>query len=297
MATTPSTTFSLYPNHNLPAESSIVEETISRHFTGEFAGDVSVPWSNLQKIVAELIGTYILIFAGCGAALVDRERTLTTVGIAMVWGLVLMALIYAVGHVSGAHFNPAVTLAFAASCRLPLIQVPMYVLSQLMGSTLACLTLRIMFHKQGDIRPTVTQYSSLTTDLEAITWEFLITFFLMFTICGVATDDRSNKALSGVAIGATVWFNVLIAGPITGASMNPARSIGPALISGIYKNLWVFIVAPILGAMAATIVYSVLRGPNPEKHEEHSKSIYNDMLPTFRGLERSCASFTKCWRA
>ncbi|KAK2984634.1 hypothetical protein RJ640_006617 [Escallonia rubra] len=142
-------------------------------------------------MIAELFGTYILMFAGCGAALVDKEKTLTIIGIAMVWGLALMAVIYAVGHISGAHLNPAVTIAFAAACRFPLIQVPMYVLSQLLGSTLACLTLRVLFDHQGDIKPTLTQYSNPTTDLEAIIWEFIITFILMFSICGSATDYRA----------------------------------------------------------------------------------------------------------
>ncbi|CAK9137436.1 unnamed protein product [Ilex paraguariensis] len=277
MVSTPSTTASLSPKQFSPTQLSIMGEP-KRSRAHESASSFCVPPSNFQKIAAEFIGTYILMFAGCGAALTDRERALTILGIAMVWGLVLMALIYALGHVSGAHFNPAVTLAFAASSRLPLLHVPMYVLPQLLGSTLACLTLRVLFNDQGDIKPTVTQYSSSTTDLEAITWEFIITFFLMFNICGAATDDRADKALSGVAIGATVWFNVLIAGPITGASMNPARSIGPAIVSGVYNNLWVFVIAPILGAMAATLVYSVLRLPKPERSEENTKSTYNDLF-------------------
>ncbi|CDP01061.1 unnamed protein product [Coffea canephora] len=152
---------------------------------------------------------------GCGSALVDRITPLTIVGIGLIWGLVIMALIYALGHVSGAHFNPAVTIAFGAASRLPLVQVEKflstcmatYVVSQLIGSTLACLTLRVLFHGQHDILPTHTQYRSSTSDLEAIAREFIITFILMFIICGAATDDRSNKALSGVATGVTMLFN------------------------------------------------------------------------------------------
>ncbi|KAA8528281.1 hypothetical protein F0562_035636 [Nyssa sinensis] len=276
MAETPSTVVSLSPKSPLPTELCIMEEGKLGH-PQESAMNMAVSPSNFQKIIAEIVGTYILIFAGCGAALVDREKTLTIVGIAIVWGLVLMSLIYALGHVSGAHFNPAVTVAFAAACRFPLIHVPMYILCQLLGSTLACLSLRVLFNDQDDIRPTLTQYSSSTTDLEAITWEFIITFTLMFTICGVTSDHRANKELSGVAIGATVLINVLIAGPITGASMNPARSIGPAVVSGVYKNLWVFVVAPILGAMAATMIYNLLRLPKSDESKESTKSIYNDL--------------------
>ncbi|XP_075087186.1 nodulin-26-like [Nicotiana tabacum] len=217
--------------------------------------------SAFQKIVAELVGTYIFIFVGCGSALVDRERTLTIGGIAMAWGLSLMGLIYTLGHFSGAHFNPAVTIALAAARKLPLLHVPMYVFPQFLGSTLACLTLSVLFNHQGDILPTLTQYKNPVTDFEAITWEFIMTLILMFVICGAATDDRASKEQAGVAIGVTLLFEVLIAGPITGASMNPARSLGPAIVSGVYKNQWVFVIAPILGAMTATGIYSLLRQP------------------------------------
>ncbi|XP_059285837.1 nodulin-26-like [Lycium ferocissimum] len=214
-----------------------------------------------QKIIAEFVGTYIFIFVGCGSALVDRERKLTIVGMALAWGLSLMALIYTLGHVSGAHFNPAVTIAFSATRKLPLLHVPMYVLPQFLGSTLACLTLKVLFNHQDDILPTLTRYKSPVTDFEAIFWEFIMTLILMFVICGAATDDRANKEVAGVAIGVTLAFEVLIAGPITGASMNPARSLGPAIVSGVYKNQWVFVIAPILGAMTATGIYSLLRQP------------------------------------
>ncbi|KAK8552198.1 hypothetical protein V6N12_040808 [Hibiscus sabdariffa] len=233
--------------------------------------------STMQKAVAEVVGTYFLIFIGCASALVSQIQPLTIVGIGLAWGLVLMASIYAVGHISGAHFNPAVTLAFAAGRKFSWKLVPMYIVSQLLGATLASLTLRALFHAQHNIEATVTQYKEPTTDLEAIAWEFIVTFILMFIICAVATDDRATKGVAGAAIGATVMFNAIVAGPITGASMNPARSIGPAVVSGVYKNLWVYIVAPILGAMAATLVYSILRVPKAEKPEESAKSTYNDL--------------------
>ncbi|XP_019175190.1 PREDICTED: nodulin-26-like [Ipomoea nil] len=269
------------PKNKFGEFSIMEEETKHKHVfhSREFPREASAFISAFQKIVAELVGTYIFIFVGCGSALVDREKELTMVGIALAWGLPLMALIYTLGHVSGAHFNPAVTIAFGTSGRLPLLQVPMYVVCQLLGSTLACLTLKALFNRQNDIKPTLTQYNTPTTDLEAITWEFLMTFILMFVICGAASDDRANKEVAGVAIGVTLLFEVLVAGPITGASMNPARSIGPAVVSGVYKNQWVFVVAPIVGAMAATLVYSLLRPTKNAVHsEETTKSVvYNDL--------------------
>ncbi|XVE55505.1 hypothetical protein DITRI_Ditri03aG0164000 [Diplodiscus trichospermus] len=288
MASTPSITEEVSPKLSpkmelfspklpLPTKNSIMKEAKANR-SREFSINNDIPPSNLQKIVAELVGTYFLIFAGCGAALVDKVQTLTIVGIALVWGLVLMAAIYAVGHISGAHFNPAVTLALAAARKFSWKLVPMYLLSQLLGATLASLTLKALFHGQGDIRATMTQYKDSTSDLEAITWEFIITFILMFNICAVTTDHRASKDLAGVAIGVTLLFNVIIAGPITGASMNPARSFGPAVVAGVYKNIWVFIVAPILGAMAAALMYSILRAPKPEKPEESTKSMYNELF-------------------
>ncbi|XP_030528435.1 aquaporin NIP1-1-like [Rhodamnia argentea] len=276
MASTPGSIYSVSPKVRLPTEHSTMEEDKASRVKDYGNNEAIVSASYFQKIVAELLGTYVLIFAGCGAALVDEVQRLTIVGVAIVWGLVLMAMIYAVGHISGAHFNPAVTCALAVSTKFPWKHVPVYVLSQIIGATLASLTLKVLFHDLNDIQVTTTQYKDTTSHLEAIVWEFIITFTLMFTICGVATDHRVNKEIGGVAIGATLLFNVMIAGPITGASMNPARSIGPAVASGVYKNLWVFIVAPIFGACAAAMVYSVLRVPKAENSEEITKNAYND---------------------
>ncbi|POO03974.1 Major intrinsic protein [Trema orientale] len=240
--TSPSTAIGPSSKLGLPTEDSIVlEEGKANNGFQEFSMKVDTPPSNFQKIVAELIGTYFLIFLGCGAALVNKVEPLTILGIAIVWGL-----------------------------------VPMYVVSQLLGATLASLTLRVLFSDQDNLRSIMTHYSSPTTDLEAITWEFIISFLLMFTICGVATDHRASKDISGLAVGAVLLVNVMVAGPITGASMNPARSFGPAIVLGIYTKIWVFILAPVLGAMAATLVYRILRVIKPEKSES-TKSIYNHL--------------------
>ncbi|KAJ9146438.1 hypothetical protein P3X46_028706 [Hevea brasiliensis] len=274
MASPNSITSVVSPKPQLPTKYSVAAEAKASRSREWFLTDDGSP-SVLQKIIAELIGTYILIFVGCGAALTDKVQKLTIVGIAIAWGVVLMAAIYALGHVSGAHFNPAVSIALAAARKFSWKNVPMYILAQVVGATLACLTLKVLFHDQDDIQATMTQYKDSTSDLEAVIWEFIITFNLMFSICGVATDHRGSKDLSGVAIGGTLLFNVLLAGPITGASMNPARSLGPAIVSGVYKNLWVFIVSPILGALAAALIYSMLRVPNPEKPEEKNKIVLN----------------------
>ncbi|CAH1434463.1 unnamed protein product [Lactuca virosa] len=282
MAESISTAYTFSPKHT-PRRSTLPvtpEQPKNKQTQKSFLNNVVVLPPYCQKIIAELLGTYILIFAGCGSALVDRDRSLTILGIAMVWGLSLMALIYTLGYISGAHFNPAVSIAFAITGRLPLIYLPMYVVSQLLGSVVACLTLKILFNHQNDTLPTLTRYSNPTTDLEAFLWEFIITFVLMFAINGAATDDRSSKELAGVAIGGTLMFNVIIAGPITGASMNPARSIGPAVVANEYKNLWIYIIAPILGSITATIIYTLLRQPNQENQDievESTKNIYNNI--------------------
>ncbi|RXH92756.1 hypothetical protein DVH24_042530 [Malus domestica] len=263
-----------------------MQEAGANDGTQKLIPKADISTSIFQKMMAELVGTYILIFIGCGAALVNKIQPLTIVGIAIVWGLVFMAAAYAVGHVSGAHFNPAVTIALAAGRIFPVKHVPMYVMSQFSGATLASLTLRLLFNDQDRIQATMTQFSDPTTYLQALTWEFVITFILMFTICGVVTDDRavpsstflslflgSDQNLSGIAIGGAFVVNVMIAGPITGASMNPARSLGPAIVTGVYKNIWVYIAAPILGAIAATMVYSVLRVPKLVKSDEKADPV------------------------
>ncbi|KAL3735134.1 hypothetical protein ACJRO7_024296 [Eucalyptus globulus] len=276
MASTPASIHAASPKVGLPTRHSISEEVKASRAQDFRTDDATVSASIFQKVVAELMGTYILIFFGCGAALVNQVQTLNIVGIAIVWGLVLMAMIYAVGHISGAHFNPAVTCALAVSTKFPWKHLPVCAFSQLIGAILASLTLKVLFHDLDNIQATMTQYKDTTSDLEAIAWEFIITFTLMFMICAVATDHRVNKDIGGIAIGATLLFNVMIAGPITGASMNPARSIGPAIISGVYKNLWVFIAAPVFGACAAAMVYGVLRVPKAGKSVEITRNVYND---------------------
>uniref|UniRef100_A0A7N0ZRZ4 Uncharacterized protein n=1 Tax=Kalanchoe fedtschenkoi TaxID=63787 RepID=A0A7N0ZRZ4_KALFE len=212
----------------------------------------------LQKLVAEVVGTYFLIFAGCGVVIVnlDSNQVVSFPGVAITWGLVVMVMAYATGHISGAHFNPAVTIAFASVKRFPWMHVPIYIIVQVLGSVLASGTLRLVFTGKQDQFPGTMPSGS---ELQAFVLEFIITFYLMFVISGVATDNRAIGELAGLAVGSTVLLNVLFAGQITGASMNPARSLGPAIIWHRYEHLWVYIAGPILGAVCGAWVYNVIR--------------------------------------
>ncbi|GKU92415.1 hypothetical protein SLEP1_g6147 [Rubroshorea leprosula] len=216
----------------------------------------SVPF--MQKLMAEALGTFFLIFAGCASVVVnsDENKVVTLPGIAIVWGLAVTTLVYSLGHVSGAHFNPSVTIAFASCKRFPLKQVPAYMVAQLLGSTLAAGTLRLLFTGKNDVFFGTSPQGS---DLQAFVMEFIITFYLMFIVSGVATDNRAVGELAGLAVGSTVLINVLFAGPITGASMNPARTLGPAIVSNHWKGIWIYLTSPILGAVSAAWVYNMFR--------------------------------------
>ncbi|KAH7845906.1 hypothetical protein Vadar_007284 [Vaccinium darrowii] len=211
-----------------------------------------------QKVIAEVIGTFFVIFSGCGAVVVNDlyGGTVTFPGICVVWGLVVMVMIYTVGHISGAHFNPAVTITFAIFRRFPWWEVPIYIGAQLVGSILASGVLSIMFDVTSKAYFGTVPVGS---DRQSLAIEIVITFFLMFIISGVATDNRAIGELAGLAIGSTIMLNVFVAGPISGASMNPARSIGPAIVRHVYKGLWVYIVGPLLGAIAGGFTYNLIR--------------------------------------
>ncbi|KAL5989813.1 Aquaporin NIP1-1 [Asimina triloba] len=217
------------------------------------------------KIIAEVMGTYFVIFAGCGSVVVNlAQGTITFPGICVVWGLAVMVMVYSVGHISGAHFNPAVTIAFAVCRRFPWKQVPAYVGSQILGSTLANGTLRLMFGGKHEHFPGTIPNGS---DLQSLVLEFVITFYLMFVISGVSTDNRAIGELAGLASGATILLNVLVAGSISGASMNPARSLGPAIVANRYESIWVYMVGPILGAVCGASAYNLIRFTNKPLRE------------------------------
>ncbi|XP_039061688.1 aquaporin NIP1-2-like isoform X2 [Hibiscus syriacus] len=173
--------------------------------------DIGLSVSFIQKLMAELLGTYFLIFAGCASVVVNvnNEKVVSHPGISIVWGLAVMVLVYSVGHISGAHFNPAVTIAFATCRRFPARRVPAYISAQVIGSTLAAGTLRLLFSGPHDVFAGTSPQGS---DLQAFVVEFIITFYLMFIISGVATDNRAIGELAGLAVGATVLLNVMFAG-------------------------------------------------------------------------------------
>ncbi|KAL6876390.1 hypothetical protein ACP4OV_012962 [Aristida adscensionis] len=213
--------------------------------------------SFIQQLLAEFFSTFFLIFAGCGAIVVNEKDGKTTfVGVALAWGMAVMAMIYAVGHVSGAHMNPAVTLGFAVSGRFPWRKVPAYMLVETIAATAASLLLRLMFGGRHEPAPVNLPTGS---NIQSLVLEFIITFYLMFVIMAVATDDRAVGQMAGLAVGGTIMLNVLFAGPVSGASMNPARSIGPALVGSKYRSLWVYIFGPFAGAAAGAWAYGLIR--------------------------------------
>ncbi|KAG0484649.1 hypothetical protein HPP92_008728 [Vanilla planifolia] len=228
--------------------------------------DLSIAVPFWHKVVAEIFGTYFLIFAGCAAVTVNKSTkgTVTFPGIFMVWGLAVTVLVYAVGHISGAHFNPAVTIAFASCGRFPLKQVPAYVAAQVLGSILASGTLRLLF---GGHRHLFAGTIPSGSDVQSFFMELIISCFLMFVISGVATDNRAIGELAGIAVGATVLLNVAIAGPISGASMNPARTLGPAIVAGRFESIWVYMVAPTCGTVAGAWAYGLVRYTNKPPRE------------------------------
>ncbi|XP_034708205.1 probable aquaporin NIP-type [Vitis riparia] len=210
-----------------------------------------------QKVIAEVIGTYFVVFAGCGSVAVNGiYGSVTFPGVAATWGLIVLVMIYALGHISGAHFNPAVTITFAVLRRFPYWQVPLYIIGQLMGSILASGTLSFMFNIDREAYFGTVPAGSHG---QSLVLEIIITFLLMFVISGVATDSRATGELAGIAVGMTIMLNVFVAGPVSGASMNPARSIGPALVKHVYKGLWVYVIGPIIGAIAGGLTYNLIR--------------------------------------
>ena len=178
------------------------------------------------------------------------------VGIAITFGLVIMAMIYAVGHISGAHFNPAVTLSFALARHFPRRQIVPYWAAQLTGALIAAAILRSSL---GNIAKVGATYPS-GSDGQAFLWEAVLSFFLMFVIMAVATDTRAVGEAAAIAIGGTVGLDAMFGGPVTGASMNPARSLGPGIVSGDLHAVWIYLLAPIVGASLAALTYAFLRG-------------------------------------
>lgn len=213
----------------------------------------------MKQFISEFLGTFILVFVGCGAIVVDSlTGSLTHLGVALSFGFVIIALIYTFGHISGAHFNPAVTISFTIMKEFDKKNLFKYIVAQLLGAIFASLTLYIIFLEESK---SMSELAYLGATLPRGSWyqsfifEFILSFILMLVIYGSAVHGKAVKSFAGLAIGLTVGFEAIFAGPITGASMNPARSIAPALISGNIESLWLYIVAPILGAIFAGFVF------------------------------------------
>ena len=216
----------------------------------------------VRRAGAEALAAFALVFAGCGAVIanVEYDQALGTVGVALVFGLIVMAMVYATGHLSGAHINPAVTVAFTLSRHFPAREAAAYVTAQTLGAVAGALALLVVWPDQpgqlGATLPTVGAASALV-------YEVVLTAFLMFVIMAVATDTRAVGAAAAIAIGGTVGLDALFGGPVTGASMNPARSLGPAVAAGEWSDLWIYILGPVLGAMAGAFAYQLVRGDRP----------------------------------
>ncbi|MEG4118748.1 MIP/aquaporin family protein [Microcoleus sp. N9_B4] len=210
-----------------------------------------------REAIAEFLGTFILVFAGTGAVMVNKTSagSVTHLGVSFVFGAVVTAMIYALGHISGAHFNPAVTLGFWASGFFPKYKVLPYVLGQCAGAIAASKLLLITLGEVANLGATIPLNGNW---LQSLILETVLTFILMFVILGSGLDRRAHIGFAGIAIGLTVGLEAAFMGPITGASMNPARSLAPALVGGIWEHHWVYWVAPIWGAQLAVAVYREL---------------------------------------
>ena len=215
--------------------------------------------SNVRKMAAEAFGTFALVFAGTGANVINETSggAITHAGVAMTFGLIVLTMIYALGDVSGCHLNPAVTLGFYAARRFSGRMVGPYLVSQCAGAILASITLRLMFPASGTLGVTNPAGGAA----QSFVMEFLLTLILMFVILSVSAGSKEKGLLAGVAIGSVIALEAMFAGPVSGASMNPARSLAPALVSMRLENLWVYLLAPIMGACAGVVVCRCIQAP------------------------------------
>lgn len=217
-----------------------------------------------RRAGAEALAAFALVFAGCGAIITDGkyDGALGTVGIALVFGLVIMAMIYATGHLSGAHINPSVTIAFTLTRHFPLRDALAYIPAQLAGATVAAGVLRGAWtDKPAHLGATLPSVGGG----QALLYEAVLTAFLMFVIIAVATDTRAVGSGAAIAIGGVVGLDALFGGPVTGASMNPARSFGPAVVANEWRDFWVYILGPLIGATVGAFAYQLVRGEHRDQ--------------------------------
>ena len=219
--------------------------------------------NDLRLCFAEALGTFILVFAGTGAMIVNGlyGGIITHVGVAIAWGLVVMTVIYAFGDVSGSHVNPAVTVGFWLARRFPGRRVAPYIVSQCLGAILASLVLSLLFANSSGLGMTVPSGPAI----QSFVVEIILTFYLMFVILSVATGSKEKGVMAGCAIGAVVGLEALFAGPVSGASMNPARSLAPALASMRLEYLWIYLTAPFIGSSLAVAAFHLVRTARPQE--------------------------------
>jgi aquaporin NIP len=216
----------------------------------------------MKKYYSEAIGTFAMVFCGCGAMTVNEITggSITHVGVAITWGLIVMSMIYAFGDISGAHFNPAVTFGFAYAKKFPWQEVPKYIISQAIGAFLACLILLFLFPESE------TLGSTLPTEgfepYRAFVLELILSFFLMVVIINVSTGSKEIGTMAAIAVGSVILLEAMFAGPMTKASMNPIRSLAPAVISGNLQHLWLYLTAPFIGAFLAVVSCSFVKHDN-----------------------------------
>jgi aquaporin NIP len=219
-----------------------------------------VTGDRVRLLFAEAAGTFALVFFGCGAIMVDADGGgLGQVGVSLAFGLVVMAMVFALGHVSGAHINPAVTFGLAIRRRFPWAEVPGYWVAQAAGAIAAALALRASLGEAANLGAT----SPSGSGAQSFAWEVVMTAVLLVVILAVATDARSEAGAAAVAIGGTIALASLVGGPISGASLNPARSLGPAVVSGSLSSLWIYLTAPIVGGALGAFLYEWVRRVSP----------------------------------
>lgn len=214
----------------------------------------------MNKYISEFIGTFVLVFIGCGAIVISHvyPGTITHGGISLAFGFAVMLMIYAVGNVSGAHFNPAVTIGFFMVKKFDKKEILPYIISQTLGGLTAMILIKLLFNPTlvyGVTTPSVAVW-------QAFVLETVFTFILMVVILNVSTGYKEKGIMAGVAVGATVAVLALVGGPLTGASMNPARSIAPAVVSLNFTALWLYILAPIVGVILASPMCKLMQGEN-----------------------------------
>ncbi|MCC1484271.1 MIP/aquaporin family protein [Winogradskyella immobilis] len=216
----------------------------------------------MKRYIGELIGTFSMVFCGCGAMTVNEITggSISHVGVAITWGLIVMAMIYAFGEISGAHFNPAVTVAFAFAKKFQWKDVPAYISFQVIGAFLAIILLWVLFPESSSFGHTYPAEGF--APYKAFILELLLTFFLMLVIINVSTGSKEIGTMAAIAVGAIILLEAMFAGPMTKASMNPARSIAPAIISGNLQHLWLYLTAPFIGATLAVISCKLVKDEN-----------------------------------